>query len=58
MNRFHLHVNVDQSVGFYTTLFGTAPTVTKHDYAKWLLNDPAVNFAISAGLYAKVPRRA
>lgn len=50
MNRFHVHVNVDdlkQSISFYSSLFGTYPTVTKDDYAKWLLDDPAVNFAIS-----------
>ncbi len=50
MNRFHVHVGVDdlsKSIGFYTTMFGTGPTVTKEDYAKWLLDDPAVNFAIS-----------
>lgn len=56
MNRFHVHVNVanlDQSIQFYTGLFGTAPTVTKHDYAKWLLDDPTVNFAISVREGAK-----
>ena len=50
MNRFHIHVNVDdipQSIQFYNTLFGTEATVVKDDYAKWLLDDPAVNFAIS-----------
>ncbi|MDX8346664.1 ArsI/CadI family heavy metal resistance metalloenzyme [Cognatiyoonia sp. IB215446] len=50
MNRFHVHVNVDdlkQSISFYSSLFGTYPTVTKDDYAKWLLDDPSVNFAIS-----------
>lgn len=50
MNRLHLHIAVDdinQSIGFYTALFGTEPTVTKDDYAKWMLDDPAVNFAIS-----------
>ncbi|TPG46188.1 glyoxalase/bleomycin resistance/dioxygenase family protein [Rhodanobacter glycinis] len=50
MKRFHVHVNVDQldrSITFYTTLFGTAPTVVKPDYAKWMLDDPRVNFAIS-----------
>ena len=50
MKRFHVHVNVDQldrSIGFYTTLFGAAPNVLKPDYAKWMLDDPRVNFAIS-----------
>jgi catechol 2,3-dioxygenase-like lactoylglutathione lyase family enzyme len=52
MKRLHVHVKVkdlDQSVRFYSTLFGTDPTVQKHDYAKWLLEDPKVNFAISPG---------
>src|SRR5205814_9441145 len=51
MKRFHVHVAVhdlDQSVRFYSTLFGTAPAVKKDDYAKWMLDDPRVNFAISA----------
>lgn len=50
MKRFHVHVNVDQldrSIRFYTTLFGVAPNVLKPDYAKWMLDDPRVNFAIS-----------
>lgn len=50
MKRMHLHVSVDdiqQSVSFYSTLFGVAPTVAKPDYAKWMLDDPLVNFAIS-----------
>ena len=50
MKRFHVHVNVEQldsSIRFYTTLFGTGPTVLKADYAKWMLDDPRVNFAIS-----------
>ncbi len=56
MNRFHVHVNVDnlkQSISFYSSLFGTYPAVTKDDYAKWLLDDPAVNFAISVREGAK-----
>lgn len=51
MKRLHLHVSVadlDTSIGFYSTLFGAAPSVTKDDYAKWMLEDPRVNFAISA----------
>lgn len=50
MKRFHVHVNVndlDASIRFYSTLFGSAPTVHKPDYAKWMLEDPRVNFAIS-----------
>jgi len=50
MKRFHVHVNVndlDASIRFYSTLFGSAPTVRKPDYAKWMLEDPRVNFAIS-----------
>lgn len=50
MKRLHVHVSVDdlgQSIGFYSTLFATAPTVVKPDYAKWMLDDPRVNFAIS-----------
>ena len=50
MKRFHLHLNVDDlaaNVGFYSKLFGAAPTRLESDYAKWLLDDPPVNFAIS-----------
>ena len=50
MKRFHVHVRVEdltQSVRFYSTLFATEPTVLKDDYAKWMLDDPRVNFAIS-----------
>ena len=50
MKRLHLHVSVPdltQSIGFYETLFGAAPSVVKDDYAKWMLDDPLVNFAIS-----------
>ena len=50
MKRFHVHVAVPdlaQSVRFYSTLFGAEPTVIKDDYAKWMLDDPRVNFAIS-----------
>lgn len=52
MKRLHVHVGVadlDRSIGFYSTLFGAAPTVVKDDYAKWMLDDPRVNFAISSG---------
>ena len=56
MKRLHVHVGVadlDSSVRFYSTLFGAEPTVTKGDYAKWMLEDPRVNFAISSGNYAR-----
>ena len=52
MKRLHVHVGVadlDQSIRFYSTLFAAEPTVVKDDYAKWMLDDPRVNFAISAG---------
>ena len=51
MKRLHVHVAVDdleRSVGFYSNLFAAAPSVIKPDYAKWMLDDPIVNFAISA----------
>lgn len=50
MKRLHVHVSVDdldQSIRFYSTLFAAEPTVLRADYAKWLLEDPRVNFAIS-----------
>ncbi len=50
MKRMHVHVSVEdieQSVRFYATLFAAEPTVLKPDYAKWMLDDPRVNFAIS-----------
>ena len=50
MKRFHVHVSVrdlDESTRFYAALFGAEPTVRKDDYAKWMLDDPRVNFAIS-----------
>ncbi|MGP1281897.1 MAG: ArsI/CadI family heavy metal resistance metalloenzyme [Parasphingopyxis sp.] len=56
MKRLHVHVgvdNLDASIAFYSTLFGTEPSVTKDDYAKWMLDDPRVNFAISAGNHAR-----
>jgi hypothetical protein len=52
MKRFHAHVMVEDlesSVRFYSTLFETEPAVLKADYAKWMLDDPRVNFAITAG---------
>jgi catechol 2,3-dioxygenase-like lactoylglutathione lyase family enzyme len=50
MKRLHVHVAVNdiaQSVGFYSALFAAEPAVVKTDYAKWMLDDPRVNFAIS-----------
>ncbi len=50
MKRFHVHIsvkNLDQNIQFYSTLFGQKPTVEKEDYAKWMLENPRVNFAIS-----------
>ena len=50
MKRFHVHVAVsdlEQSIRFYTALFGAEPAVKKPDYAKWMLEDPRINFAIS-----------
>lgn len=51
MKRLHIHVNADetkfeQSVAFYHTLFGQPPTKTRHNYAKWMLDDPSVNFVV------------
>ena len=51
MKRMHIHVavrNVGEAIPFYSTLFATKPCVVKPDYAKWMLDDPRVNFAISA----------
>jgi catechol 2,3-dioxygenase-like lactoylglutathione lyase family enzyme len=51
MKRLHVHVAVDdltQSIGFYSALFAARPSVVQSDYAKWMLDDPRVNFAISA----------
>jgi len=51
MKRLHVHVAVEdlqKSLSFYSTLFDASPTVLKDDYAKWMLDDPRVNFAISA----------
>ena len=50
MKRMHVHVSVEdleRSIGFYSTLFGASPSVVKDDYAKWMLDDPRFNFAIS-----------
>lgn len=51
MKRLHLHISVPEiepAIGFYTTLFGAAPIVVQPDYAKWMLEDPRVNLAISS----------
>ena len=56
MKRLHVHVGVadlDHSIRFYSTLFGAGPNVLKPDYAKWMLEDPRVNFAISTGQHAE-----
>lgn len=50
MKRFHVHVSVDDfdaNIQFYSTVFGAPPSVVKPDYAKWMLDDPRINFAIS-----------
>jgi catechol 2,3-dioxygenase-like lactoylglutathione lyase family enzyme len=55
MKRLHVHVGVediDQSIRFYSTLFAAEPSIVKSDYAKWMLEDPRVNFAISTGNHA------
>jgi len=52
MKRLHVHVGVDdlgRSIRFYSALFAAEPVTVKPDYAKWMLDDPRVNFAISAG---------
>jgi hypothetical protein len=51
MKRMHVHVAVDDlahSIAFYSALLAVPPSVVKADYAKWMLDDPRVNFAISA----------
>jgi catechol 2,3-dioxygenase-like lactoylglutathione lyase family enzyme len=50
MKRFHVHMSVkdlDESIRFYTNLFGQPPTVRETDYAKWMVEDPRINFAVS-----------
>ena len=50
MKRFHVHVgvkNLEDSIRFYSGLFGAQPSVRKRDYAKWMIEDPRINFAIS-----------
>lgn len=56
MKRFHIHVGVadlEKSVSFYSTLFGKEPAKRKPDYAKWMLDDPRINFAISTRVAEK-----
>ena len=51
MMRFHVHVSVNElseSIRFYSSVFGAEPTVLRDDYAKWMIEDPRVNFAISS----------
>src|SRR5262249_12320410 len=50
MKRFHVHMSVDDleaNIKFYSTVFGAPPSLVKPDYAKWILDDPRVNFAVS-----------
>jgi catechol 2,3-dioxygenase-like lactoylglutathione lyase family enzyme len=50
MKRFHVHAHVEnlaQSIAFYSRMFGAEPTRVERDYAKWMLDDPRINFAIS-----------
>ncbi|MCS3894349.1 glyoxalase/bleomycin resistance/dioxygenase family protein [Bradyrhizobium japonicum] len=50
MKRLHVHVSVEDiphAIGFYSALFASQPSVVKSDYAKWMLDDPRMNFAIS-----------
>ena len=56
MNRFHVHLHVadlESNLRFYSQLFAAKPTVRKADYAKWMLEDPRINFAISTGKSAE-----
>jgi hypothetical protein len=51
MKRFHVHAHVEdlaQSIAFYSKMFGAQPTRVEADYAKWMLDDPRINFAISS----------
>jgi len=52
MKRFHVHIGVtdlDANIRFYSNLFGSQPSVRKADYAKWMVDEPRLNFAISTG---------
>ncbi|MGF6214002.1 ArsI/CadI family heavy metal resistance metalloenzyme [Comamonas sp. 4034] len=56
MKRFHVHMHVDdlpQNIAFHSRLFGAGPTRVESDYAKWMLEDPRVNFAISTRGHAR-----
>jgi len=56
MKRFHVNVAVsdlDRSAQFYSTLFGVKPTVLKDDYAKWMLDDPRINFSINTSVQSR-----
>lgn len=56
MKRLHLHIGVEdlqKGIAFYSALFATEPVKTKDDYAKWMLDDPCVNFAISTRVATK-----
>jgi catechol 2,3-dioxygenase-like lactoylglutathione lyase family enzyme len=56
MKRMHVHVavpDISNAIGFYSALFARQPAVVKPDYAKWMLEDPRVNFAISSGNHAQ-----
>ena len=51
MKRFHVHVHVDdlaKNIAFYAAMFNTQPARVENDYAKWMLEDPRINFAISS----------
>ena len=51
MKRFHVHVHVDdlqKNIAFYSAMFNAQPTRVENDYAKWMLEDPRINFAISS----------
>lgn len=57
MKRLHIHVgveNLDDSIRFYSAMFGAEPVKTKDDYAKWMIDDPRVNFAISTRVQSGV----
>ena len=56
MKRFHVNVSVadlGKSIEFYKTLFGEDPVIVKDDYAKWMLDDPRINFAINESTLAR-----
>ena len=56
MKRFHVNVSVadiEQSIDFYRTLFDAEPTLQKDDYAKWMLDDPRINFSINASAQSR-----